>query len=98
MYDSLFAGYRADIAALNVLPRYRRRGTAGALFVKAAQWLQEDGITRVTADCFAHDPTRSFFDRLGGFVIGSTSDDTDPEAKITYGFANLRELALRIQV
>ena len=95
MHDSLFAGYRADVAGLYVLPRYRRQGIGGALLVAAARWLQEDGITRVTADCFAHDPTRSFFDRLGGFVIASTSDDSDKAAIITYGFANLKELAAR---
>jgi len=49
MHDSLFGGYRADIAGLYVLPVYRRRHTATALLVAAAQWLQEDGISRVTA-------------------------------------------------
>jgi len=95
MHDSLFGGYRADIAGLFVLPRYRREGIGGTLLIAAARWLQEDGITRVTADCYAKDPTRSFFDRLGGVVIASTSDDTNPAAIITYGFANLKELAAK---
>ena len=94
MHDSIFAGYRADVAGLFVTPRYRRQGIGSALLVHAAKWLQEDGIDRVTADCYAHDPTRNFFDRLGGVVIAST-DDADPAARITYGFANLRELAAR---
>ena len=87
--------YRADIAGLFVLPRYRRRGIATALLVHAAKWLQEDGISRVTAACHAHDPSRTFFERRGGVVIASATDDTDPTAVITYGFANLRELAAR---
>ena len=95
MHDSLFGGYRADIAGLFVLPRYRRRGIATALLVHAAKWLQEDGISRVTAACHAHDPSRTFFERRGGVVIASATDDTDPTAVITYGFANLRELAAR---
>jgi GNAT superfamily N-acetyltransferase len=93
MHDSLFAGYRADIAGLYVLPRYRRQGIGGMLLVAAARWLQEDGIARVTADCYAKDPTRSFFSRLGAFVIASTSDEDDPTAVITFGFPNLKELA-----
>lgn len=95
MHDSLYAGYRADIAGLYVLPRYRLRGVGGMLLMRTARWLQEDGINRVTADCFAQDPTRGFFDRMGGFVIASTTDDLDPGAKITYGFANLKELAAK---
>lgn len=95
MQDSIFAGYRADIAGLYVLPRYRRRGIGGMLLVKLARWLVEDGIRRVTADCYLHDSTRGFFDRMGGVVIASVSDESDAAAKITYGFANLRELAAR---
>lgn len=97
MHDSIFAGYRADIAGLYVTPHYRRLGIASALLVRVAKWLHEDGIDRVTVDCFAHDPTRAFFDRLGGVVISSTSDETDRAARITYGFANLKELAARPQ-
>jgi GNAT superfamily N-acetyltransferase len=95
MHDSLFAGYRADIAGLYVLPRFRRFGIGSALLIRTAQWLQEDGIDRVTADCYSHDPTRQFFDRMGGVVIASTSDDADLAAKITYGFANLKALAAK---
>ena len=95
MHDSIFAGYRADIAGLMVVPQFRREGVGTALLVRAANWLQEDGIDRVTADCFAHDPTREFFNRNGGVVIASISDDSDPAAKITYGFSNLKELAAR---
>ena len=95
MHDSIFAGYRADIAALYVLPEFRVRGIGTTLFLAAARWLQEDGIARVTADCYAHDPTRRFLDRLGGVVVAAASDDTDPTAVITYGFNNLAELAAR---
>jgi GNAT superfamily N-acetyltransferase len=95
MHDSIFAGYRADIAGLLVSPKFRREGVGSKLLVQAAKWLQQDGIDRATVDCFAHDPTREFFDRLGGVVIASISDDADPTARITYGFDNLRELAAR---
>ncbi len=95
MHDSLYGGYRADIAGLYVLPRYRRRGIGGMLLMRIARWLQEDGINRVTADCFAHDPTRGFMYRMGGVVIASVTDENDPAARITYGFANLKELAAK---
>ena len=49
----------------------------------------------MTVDCFAHDPTRDFFDRMGGVVIASISDDSEPAAKITYGFDNVKELSAR---
>ena len=95
MHDSIYAGYRADVAGLYVIPKYRREGIGTALLVRAAKWLHEDGIDRMTVDCFAHDPTRPFFDRNGGVVIASISDESDPAAKITYGFDNLKELAAR---
>ncbi len=95
MHDSIFAGYRADIAGLYVIPSRRREGIGTSLLLQAARWLHDDGIDRVTADCFARDPTRDFFDRNGGVVIASISDESDPAARITYGFANLRELAAR---
>jgi GNAT superfamily N-acetyltransferase len=96
MHDSLFGGYRADVAGLFVLPRYRRRGIGTALLVRAARWLQEDGISRVTADCHARDPSRGFFERMGGVVIANTgAGEDDPMAVVTFGFVNFRELAAR---
>jgi GNAT superfamily N-acetyltransferase len=80
---------------LFVLPKYRREGIGGALLIAAARWLVNDGIARATVDCFAKDPTRTFFDRLGGVVIASNTDEDDPAAMITYGFANLKELAAK---
>jgi GNAT superfamily N-acetyltransferase len=98
MHESIFAGYSADIVALQVIPQYRRQGLGSALLRRAAVWLQEDGIDRVTLDCFAHDPARAFYDRNGGVVIGSMSDDSDPAAVITYGFDNVKELAAQCTV
>jgi GNAT superfamily N-acetyltransferase len=95
MHESIFGGYGADVAGLFVVPQYRRAGTGTKLLVRAARWLQEDGIERMTADCFAHDASREFFEHNGGVVIASISDDSDPAARITYGFANLKELAAR---
>jgi len=96
MHDSLFGGYRADIAGLYVLPRYRREGIGSVLIVKAAQWLQEDGIDRVTASCYARDPSRGFFDRMGGVAIAATQEDSDPAGIITFGFVNVKQLAARV--
>jgi GNAT superfamily N-acetyltransferase len=94
--DSPYGGYRADLAGFYVLPKLRRRGIGGLLLVRAAKWLQDDGISRATVDCFAREPSRAFFDRMGGVVISNTGDPAeDPAAKVTYGFANLRELAAR---
>jgi GNAT superfamily N-acetyltransferase len=95
MHDSLFGGYQADIAGLFVLPKFRRQGVGTILVVKAAQWLQEDCIDRMTVSCYAHDPSRTFFDRLGGVAISTVQDDSDVSALITYGFVNVKELAAR---
>jgi GNAT superfamily N-acetyltransferase len=95
MHDSIFAGYRADMAGLMVIPNCRREGIGTKLLVRAARWLQEDGIDRATVDCYAHDPTRGFFDRNGGVVIASISDESDRAAKITFGFDNIKELAAK---
>ncbi len=95
MHGSLFGGYLADIAGLYVLPRHRRHGIGGLLMAQAARWLKPNEISRVTAVAFAHDPTRSFYARLGGFVISSAMDESDPGAMSTYGFSNFKELAAR---
>ena len=92
-HDSMYAGYRADVAGLYVLPRYRRRGFGRALLTAAAHWLVPDGITRLTLTGYQRDATRPFGERLGGFVIHSPSDETDPRGLITFGFANLAEIA-----
>jgi GNAT superfamily N-acetyltransferase len=97
MHESTFAGYGADVAGLFVVPEYRRKGIGTRLLVHAARWLQEDNINRLTVDCYAHDPCREFFGRNGGVVIASVSDDSDPAARITYGFDNLKELAAHPQ-
>ena len=93
MHDSLYAGYGADCAGLYVLPKYRREGIGTRLLVEASRWLMEEGITRMTADCYAKDPSRRFFERLGAFVIASNADEENTAAVITYGFANLKEIA-----
>ena len=93
MHDSLFGGYQADIAGLFVLPTFRREGIGTRLVAQAALWLQEDCIERMTVSCYAHDPSRAFFDRLGGVAISAIEDDSDPAALIAYGFANVKELA-----
>jgi GNAT superfamily N-acetyltransferase len=95
MHESLFGGYRADIAGLCVLPKFRHLGIGTMLMVKAAQWLQEDGIDRATVSCYARDPCRAFFARLGGVAITQAPDDENPAAIVTYGFVNVKELAAR---
>jgi len=91
--DSIYAGYRSDLSALYVLPRYRGRGIARALMIHVSRWLFHDGITRMTAPCFAHEPTREFFDRMGGFVIGGADATAEATSIITYGFTNVMEMA-----
>lgn len=93
MHDSLFGGYQADIAGLYTLPKFRREGIGTQLLIQGAKWLQDDCIDRMTVSCFAHDPARAFFDRLGGVAISTVQDDSDPAAIITYGFVNVKELA-----
>jgi GNAT superfamily N-acetyltransferase len=92
-HDSMYAGYRADVAGLYVLPRYRRAGIGQTLFAEAARWLAADGITRMTMTGYARSAVRPFGERLGGFVIQSVADEADPAALITFGFSNLSELA-----
>jgi GNAT superfamily N-acetyltransferase len=92
-HDSMYAGYRADVAGLHVLPRYRRRGI-GRLLVKAtARWLVADGITRMTLTGYERAGTRGFGERLGGFVIDSPSGAEAGGRLITFGFTNLAEMA-----
>ncbi|HVX84179.1 MAG TPA: GNAT family N-acetyltransferase [Phycisphaerae bacterium] len=91
-HDSMYAGYRADVAGMYVLPRYRRRGIGRALVRAAARWLVADGITRMTLTGYERAGTRGFGERLGGFVIESPSE-VEGGGLITFGFTNLAEMA-----
>lgn len=91
-HDSVYAGYRADVAGLYVTPRLRRRGIARRLLQAAAEWLMHDGISRMTMIAAADDGARPFGTRLGGFVIDSPQEAA-PGKILTLGFANLAELA-----
>jgi len=95
-HDSLYGGYDSHIHGLYVLPRYRRQRIGFALLHFMAVWLDNEGLSRATVDTFAGDPTRQFFHRRGAFVISTSEGTPDPASIITYGFPDLRQLAVTI--
>lgn len=60
-----------DVAAIGVLPHYRRRGLGGLLIGAAAKFGAETGARRLVADVRALDPRIHVFFTRHGFAVAS---------------------------
>lgn len=78
------AEYRGEIYAVYVLPSRQRQGTGRQMVQACAQRLQEQGLRSVLIWVLADNPSRSFYERLGGRPVR--------EQEIEIGGAQLREV------
>ena len=78
-------GYDGELWALYVQPEYQGRGLGRQLTVAAAEWLHAAGYRSMLVLVLADNPSRHFYERLGGRYVG--------EASINIGGADLREAA-----
>lgn len=68
---STFPGYEGELYALYLLPEHRREGIGRRLFGSVARGLSEVGFSSVLAWVLARNPSRRFYEAVGGELLGS---------------------------
>ncbi len=77
--------YKGEIYVLYVLPGSQRQGTGRKLVRACALWLDQAGLTPIMLWTFAQGPARSFYESLGGTVIG--------DQELAFGEKTIKEVA-----
>ena len=80
-----YADYKAELYALYLLRQYQRAGIGRRLFGSVARGLAEGGSTSLLAWVLALNPSRRFYEAVGGTLLGSQ--------EIEIGGARLEEVA-----
>lgn len=80
-----FPAYPGEIYSLYLLPSHQGQGTGRALWREASARLATAGYRPVMVWTLARNPTRGFYEHLGGILIG--------ERRITVGGRDLVEVA-----
>jgi GNAT superfamily N-acetyltransferase len=80
---SAYPDYEAELYALYLLREHQRAGIGRVLFGSVARSLAEGGSTSLLAWVLAHNPSRRFYEAVGGKLLGSQ--------EIEIGGASLRK-------
>jgi ribosomal protein S18 acetylase RimI-like enzyme len=87
-------GFDAQIFSFYFLPEFQRKGYGERLFRRCLSRMTRDGIRSLCLDSLEASPYRSFYDKMGGKVVGRDShklDDEDFETVI-YGWDDISKL------
>jgi 3-deoxy-manno-octulosonate cytidylyltransferase (CMP-KDO synthetase) len=90
----LDGGYDAQIFSIYFLPEYQRRGLGSRLFKRCVGQMQGDGVKSLCLDSLEVSPYRSFYDKMGGKVVGRDGHklgDKDFETVI-YGWSDISSI------
>jgi GNAT superfamily N-acetyltransferase len=89
-------GFDSEIYAIYLLRAHQGRGTGAALFLAAVQWLAEEGFQNMFLWVLAENPTRRFYERMGGVELGSkTTELGEPLQEVCYGWRGIKNVSLR---
>jgi GNAT superfamily N-acetyltransferase len=84
-------GFDSEIYAIYLLRAHQGCGTGTALFRVAVQWLAEDGFQNMFLWVLAGNPTRRFYERMGGVELGSkTTELGEPLLEVSYGWRGIK--------
>ena len=87
-------GYQGEVYAIYVLQEHQRRGVGSQLMRRAFRWLAERGMRSVVVWVLEENPSRHFYEALGGGCIAKqeiTIGGVDlPE--VAYGWSNVAEV------
>jgi ribosomal protein S18 acetylase RimI-like enzyme len=80
--------YRSELYAIYVLADRQRRGFGKELFLSAARRLQDRGYESMLLWVLEQNPSRGFYDKLGGVVVGKKEERFGEAmlAEVAYGF------------
>jgi ribosomal protein S18 acetylase RimI-like enzyme len=93
--SEIHPGYDAELVALHVNKAFQRGGAGRALVHRAVELLIERGCRSVMLWTLRGNPTRGWYERLGGECIGEKKDDIDgwTVVEVAYGWKNIFSLA-----
>jgi len=67
----LIEGYEGELYAIYLLPEFQRKGIGAGLFKRGVEFLTGSGRRSMYLLALADSPYKSFYERMGGRVIGS---------------------------
>ena len=85
-------GFDSEIYAIYLLRAQQGHGTGAALFRAAVQWLAEQGFHDMFLWVLAENPTRRFYERMGGVELESkiTTELGKPLLEVNYGWRGIK--------
>lgn len=86
-------GYDGELYAIYLLPEFQRRGIGRRLFARGVRFLVGRGKGSVYLLALAVSPYRSFYEKMGGRVVGRKQVEIEGVTfdEFVYGFDDLRE-------
>jgi GNAT superfamily N-acetyltransferase len=84
--------YEGELYAIYLLPEYQRQGIGRRLFKRGVQFLTESGKSSMYLLALEVSPYKSFYERLGGRVIGRKQIEIEDVLydELVYGWPALR--------
>lgn len=90
-------GYAAELIALHVRREFHRKGLGLALVRAAALRLEQAGCASLMLWVMGRNPSRGFYEHLGGTLLTARSIELDDEGttaeEVAYGWADIRVLS-----
>jgi ribosomal protein S18 acetylase RimI-like enzyme len=90
----IYPGYNAELVAMHVLPRLRRKGIGRHLLQNMKVELHAQGTESVMLWTLQGNPIRSWYEKIGGVLIGEKQYDVDnwKIIEVAYGWNKLEQL------
>jgi ribosomal protein S18 acetylase RimI-like enzyme len=86
--------FDAQIFSFYFLPEFQRKGFGERLFRRCVSRMTRDGVKTLCLDSLEVSPYRSFYDKMGGKVVGRDSHKLGEEDfdTVIYGWDNISKL------
>lgn len=96
----IFPDYDAEIIALHVQKPFQKHGIGKALFRTAAKRLMDAGCKSTMLWTLKRNPTRQWYEKLGGIFLAEKSDEIDDWtiSEMAYGWKDITSLLAILQV
>jgi GNAT superfamily N-acetyltransferase len=84
-------GYQAELYAIFLLPEFQGSGVGRRLFSLCVEAVAKSGKSSMYLLAFENSPYRSFYDKMGGVVIGKKQVEIEGTMfdAVVYGWKNL---------
>lgn len=94
---STLSGYEGELQAIYLLQRAQRQGVGRALTRAIAQRLLDDGMSSMVVWVLADNPSRAFYEALGGMLVEEQSVVVGEQTLqgVAYGWRDLAALLTR---